>query len=378
MLFATPQLQKAETDVIARIDEIRTQVRFTLAEPQQWAGLFARLFVLGSFEGSNGLAGSDGVGDDAVASEDPSMDGAALAPKDKGGRAFAGYSDAMQYVLQLHDDPHFLYQEGFVRSLHFMMLSHDPEKNPGRWRSGPVGVHRRATNEILYEGPPAESVPELMRELMAWLNQREDSPVIVRAAMAHLNLAKIHPFADGNGRTARALQTLVLVREGIVDPEFSSLEAYIGRNRRRYFDSLSDVGSVTWDPGGDGRPFLRFCLTAHLHQAEAVLNHARRMGQVWVEAERHVLERGLPARLAFALADAAFLEEIENAAYRQWAGGSARRASNDLQMLVDHGLLIRSGGRSYKAGPLAREIRERVWAAYPQQLSRDPFANQGQ
>jgi Fic family protein len=377
MLLATPPLEKVEMDVIARIDAIRAHVRFMLAEPQQWAGLFARLCILGPDEGAHDPAGVANGGDEAAGAADPAVAAASLDPKDEDDRAFAGYSEAMKYILHLHDDPHFVYQEGFVRSVHFMMLSYDPAKQPGRWRSGPIGVHHRATNELRYEGPPAPLVPALMRELMAWLQQRDnETPVLVRAAMAHLHLVKIHPFADGNGRMARALHTLVLVRAGILEPEFCSLEAYIGRHRERYFDSLADVGAVTWDPAGNSRPFVRFCLTAHVHQAEQVLGHARRMSAIWAEAERHVRKRHWPVRLAFALADAAMQGEIGNAAYRQWAGGSAQRARQDLQRLVDHGILIRSGagrGRSYTAGPLAHEMRARVWTAYPPQPLRDPF-----
>ena len=360
-------------DVVARIDEIRAQVRFMSAGPKQWVGLLARLFAVApSIDGPNGHEGLDDGIDDAATAEGPSPD--------KAGRALAGYREAMKYILHLHDDPHFVYDEGFLRSLHFMMLSYDPEANPGRWRPGPICVRRRQTNEILYEAPPAALVPDLMRELAAWLNEKSDLPVMVRAAMAHLQLAKIHPFSDGNGRMARALHTLVLVREEILDPEFCSIEGYVGRARSQYFESLSDVGSVAWDPAGDARPFLRFCLTAHVHQAERVLGHARRMNQVWAEAEQEIRARRLPDRLVFALTDAAVLGKTGQAAYRQWAGGSARRARRDLETLADHGLVTRAVGRrhrSYTAGPLAKEIRKHAWAAHPPRPLLDPFTGRG-
>lgn len=66
--------------------------------------------------------------------------------------------------------------------------------------------------------------------------------------MAHLNLVMIHPFSDGNGRMARCLQTLVLAREGILEPEFSSIEEYLGRNTQDYYSVLAETSEGSWHP----------------------------------------------------------------------------------------------------------------------------------
>ena len=110
-----------------------------------------------------------------------------------------------------------------------------------------------------------------MRELIGQLNEKSTVPLIVRAAMAHLNLTMIHPFRDGNGRMARALQTFVLAREGILDPKFSSIEEYVGRNTQEYYDVLGEVGRGNWHPEHDALPWLRFCLRAHYFQARTLL-----------------------------------------------------------------------------------------------------------
>jgi Fic family protein len=217
--------------------------------------------------------------------------------------------------------------------------------------------------------------PELMGELMAGLNEKDDRPAVVRAAMAHLNLVQIHPFKDGNGRMGRALQTLVMVRDEILDPEFSSLEKSIARDRAGYRESLADLGPA-WDPGADARPFLRFCLAAHLRQAERALDDARRMSAVWAEAEQEIRRQRLPERVTSALADAAFAGHVDRAAYRQWARVDERTARADLEQLVDRGVLAGSRERRrlvYHAGPVARDIRGRVWAAHPLRRFEDPF-----
>jgi len=103
-----------------------------------------------------------------------------------------------------------------------MMLSHDLSKSPGRYRTSAIYVHDDATDTNVYEGPAAGLVPGLMAELVTGLRAASAVDPLIRAAMAHLNLVMIHPFRDGNGRMARALQTLVLSRGGIAEPAFSA------------------------------------------------------------------------------------------------------------------------------------------------------------
>ena len=94
MLFATPPPEPLEMDVVARIDEIRAQVRFMSAGPKQWVGLLARLFAVApAMDDPNSHDGLDDGIDDAATAEGPSPD--------KAGRARAGYREAMKYILHL-------------------------------------------------------------------------------------------------------------------------------------------------------------------------------------------------------------------------------------------------------------------------------------
>jgi Fic family protein len=367
-LYAAPALDRTEQDVVSRIDEIRGQVRFVSVDPKAWSHLLVPLFLSG--ESANDAEELAGAAADVAGGPRRSV-----VATDTDARAFAGYRDALQYVLSLHDDPNFVYHETLMRSLHYMTLSHDPDKSPGRWRRRTICVYGGRANEVLYEPPPPELVPELMRELMARLNDEDELPAVVRAAVAHLNLVQIHPFQDGNGRMGRALQTLVMVRDGILDPEFASIERSVARDRNRYRESLYELGRG-WDPRADTRPFIRFCLAVHLDQAERALEQARRMSAVWAEAMDAVQRQRLPERVTSALADAAFAGHVDPAAYRQWARVDERRARADLQRLAERGFLLRRPGRraAYTAGPKARAIRARVWAMHPLHRPVDPFA----
>jgi len=313
-----------------------------------------------AIRGSNSIEGYNVTAEDAVAAA------ARQEPSDAGTETWAaitGYRDAMTFVLQLASDPYFEYNAGFIRGLHFMMTGHDIAKNPGRWRPGPIYIRDDREGRIVYEGPAAESVEASMAELAEQLNEDEPTPVLVRAAMAHLNLVMIHPFSDGNGRMARCLQTLVLAREGLLEPQFASIEEYLGQNTQAYYAVLAATGGGAWNPANDTRAWIEFSLVAHLAQANTLLRRIKETERVWDELEHLIKAQSLPERVLFALSDAVFGHRVRNSTYRSIAEVADAVASRDLKALVDHGYLIASGdkrGRSYVAAPVLQEIRDRT------------------
>jgi Fic family protein len=241
-----------------------------------------------------------------------------------------------------------------------MMQSYDLSKRPGRYRKGDVYVVDEEHDEVVYEGPDADSVPRLMDEYVASLRAGDATP-LVRAAMAHLNLVMIHPFKDGNGRMARCVQALVLAREGVLVPEFCSIEEYLGRNEAAYYDVLHEVGRGSWQPANDARPWVRFCLVAHYRQALTVLRRSKEAERLWLVAEREVAAHGLPERMVDPLFFALSGRRLRNATYRQVQDVSPNLASRDLTELVRAGLLDATGekrGRYYE--PVERLKRASV------------------
>lgn len=115
----------------------------------------------------------------------------------------------------------------------------------------PSMVRDDRRDQIVYEGPDASLVPVLMEALIDGLHGGLSLDAVVRSAMAHLNLVMIHPFRDGNGRMARALATSVLARSGIGEPEFSSIEEWLGANTEDYDTVLAHTGHGSWQPRSD-------------------------------------------------------------------------------------------------------------------------------
>lgn len=360
LFFAPRKLGFYESEAIARVDQIRTNLSHALRSPARWYGLLRRATFARGIRGSNSIEGIVVSHEDAVAAienEEP-MDA-----DTETWRAVRGYRDAMTYVLQLANDQHFSFNEGLIRSLHFMITQYDLKKNPGRWRPGAIYVRNEERQENVYEGPPAEMVPDLMRELIDYLNTPTGEHPLIRAAMAHLNLAKIHPFSDGNGRMARCLHTLVLAREGILDPTFSSIEEYLGRNTPEYYRVLEAVGPRTWQPTSPCDPWISFVIIAHYRQADTLLRRIRETRVIWDELEQLIRTRGLPERSIFALSDAAFGYRVRNATYRAVAEVEIGIASRDLRLIAAAGLLEPIGdgrGRHYRATPIVLDIRERA------------------
>ena len=373
MIYRAEKLASAEKDVISKIEEARRALKYNLATPRRWKGLLRRNTLARAVRGSNSIEGYNVTAEDAIAAvegEEP------LSADREAWLAVTGYRTAMTFVLQLTKDPNFIYSEGFIRGLHFMMLQHDLKKNPGNWRPGTVYVRDEARGEVVYEGPDIEMVPGLIEELIEYLNDDEDCPhALVKGAMAHLNLVMIHPFSDGNGRMARCLQTLVLGREGILESEFSSIEEYLGRNTQDYYNVLAATGEGSWHPKNSTRSWIRFNLTAHFRQASTLLMRTRLMDVLWQELEKIISRLGLPERLIYAIADGAIGYQVRNSSYRNLAELNDILASRDLKAAVDAGLLIPSGerrGRLYAGSPELRGLVDKLRREFITSVP-DPF-----
>ncbi len=119
------------------------------------------------------------------------------------------------------------------------------EDQCGCYRVTQVALKNRATGEITFLPPSAEEVPVLMHDFVFWLNHttNEDLSPILKAAVANYVLNAIHPFIEGNGRTARAVAILILYKEGYDIKRFFSLEEYYDRNPAQYYATLQKVSN---------------------------------------------------------------------------------------------------------------------------------------
>jgi Fic family protein len=117
------------------------------------------------------------------------------------------------------------------------------EADAGRFRDGPIFVVNQR-RETIYAAPPADTVPPSMESLIQWINAGEQQPFIhpiLRAAILHTYLVYVHPYVDGNGRTARALFYWYLLKHRYEFFRYFSISSIIQETRQRYYKVLKDM-----------------------------------------------------------------------------------------------------------------------------------------
>lgn len=138
----------------------------------------------------------------------------------------------------------FDYTENQIKYVHKLTLQRlIPEENQGVYRKTQVVLKDSRTGEITFRPPPAVEVPYLMEDFLVWLNEDDERGThpVIKSGISHYAIASIHPFVDGNGRTARAFATLTLFVEGYDIKRLFSLEEYFDRDAEKYYKILIDT-----------------------------------------------------------------------------------------------------------------------------------------
>ncbi len=117
------------------------------------------------------------------------------------------------------------------------------EKDCGRYRTKYVVVANRMTGEVYFKPPANEAVPGLIKNLLAWINSSEISEIdpVLEAGLSHYEFVRIHPFVDGNGRTARVLASFILYIRGFDIKQFFCLDDYYDSDRQAYYQVLQMI-----------------------------------------------------------------------------------------------------------------------------------------
>lgn len=322
--------------------------------PTKWTDGLRRFLTADAVAGSNSIEGFQVSTADAADLMDGEQDvDVSVANREE----TLAYQRMMTYIQSLHESPDFTYSKGFLNALHWMLQGHHhTSRQPaGQWRRGPVYVtDARDASVAAYTAPAVEDVPDLMSELIDWLNDQAPDHPVTRAAMAHLHLISIHPWADGNGRMSRSLQTLLTARSGVLAPEFSSIEAWLGRpgNTWEYYKVLGARGA-TYLPDQDVHDWVRFNLVASHQQAQSVRHRMDRSARTLAALEGAAGKAGWDERLLTALHEVALSGRVRRSRYERAENLSRQQAQRDLRDLAERGVLSsvgRTRARFYEAG----------------------------
>lgn len=260
-----------------------------------------------------------------------------------------GYRDAMGFVLRRADDPAYRWDRELLVGLHDRILAGHWGDGAGRLRSEQRLVANNQTGEIVFEPPPPDLVAGLVDEMCQLVNLGFSHPAIA-SAWIHIATAAIHPFRDGNGRTARVLSSLAMYRGGFRRREFTSLEEWWGRHLQDYYAALCLGREFRRD--ADVTQFIEAHIQAQLSQVRALDLRERVLRRIFTAMLELLDVAGFEHRVSNALWDAFFGSTVTAGYYRSVADVSPATATNDLVRAAAAGLLNAQGerrGRRYSA-----------------------------
>ena len=228
--------------------------------------------------------------------------------------------------------------EGLIREIH-KRLVRDVRGNaaaPGEYRRIQNYVANSITKEIIYKPPSPQEVPPMMTEFVSWLNAEQDVHPMLVAGIAQFQLVHIHPFLDGNGRTARLLSMLCLYRKGYDFKRLFTLSEYYDRDRPSYYRAIQSVRQQNLDLTN----WLEYFTLGLQWQLAEVQEKGETLIRLDVVAKKHKLSARQRLALELALRQSRFqIQDFE----ARCPGVHRRSLQRDLAGLIEKGLLEAEG-----------------------------------
>jgi len=163
-----------------------------------------------------------------------------------------------------------------IREIHAELLRgvRGGERTPGefRTRANWIGPPACALADATFVPPPVLQMREALGHLEAYIQQQDETPLLVRVGLAHAQFETIHPFLDGNGRVGRLLMTFMLCQRGVLRRPLLYLSRFLAQRRPEYYDRLMAIRL-----GGRWEDWLVFFLTGIAEVGEEATDKARRI-----------------------------------------------------------------------------------------------------
>lgn len=252
--------------------------------------------------------------------------------------------------------------EDAIRRIHAMVMNGSRAKAIP-YRDGQNVIRDSFTGRIIYLPPEASDVPGLMQKMIAWINaaEKEQVPAVIIAALAHYQFVTIHPYYDGNGRTARLLATFILHRSGYSLNGLFSLEEYHSQDLDAYYRALDVGGYHNYYMGranADLTSWLEYFVNTLAVVFSAAKDEAIKCAENGIPAEPEEL-RKLDHRARMVIALFSRQETITSSDVAQTLGVSDRMARVLIKEWVDAGwLVVADPSKRSRNYTLAAEYRQ--------------------
>ncbi len=256
--------------------------------------------------------------------------------------------------------------EEFIRRLHRVIIVRGRGKRGERsdYRTDDIAVRDRATGRVDYAPPEWQDVPSLMAQLSAWRASTSATqlPAPIRAAVLSHRFVSIHPFGDGNGRTARALATAELWLAGYAARGFLSVEEYYDADLPAYYEAIQLGQPVNFYDGRHAcnlTPWVVFFVGTLARAATRVREQAVEFSRdllphtPWESLDRR--QQQVLMRLVGHGLDESGLLRFRPAEVSEWFGVTPKTALEWLHEWASRGFVLAASGqervRSYRLGP---------------------------
>ncbi len=249
--------------------------------------------------------------------------------------------DALEYIRRQSAKP---FRGKTICELHKILVRNTHKNKPitvGAYRKGPIYVVN-GQGQVVYEGPAASAVGAMMGSYVEWLNGATEIHPLLKAALAHLYFVHVHPFDDGNGRSARALSNLYLMKQDYQFINFLSPSDYFDHHRSEYYRAIQNAEAH----GSDATFFILYYLKALAEQLRNVQAEIQKEGKV--KDIRDLLSSKVQAQLDKKQVGALQWmlgnpEAMTTRKYCKLSGCSDETARKDFNRLLETGLIEKIG-----------------------------------
>lgn len=272
------------------------------------------------------------------------------------------YAKALEFA-DFIGDSEITVDEAVIRQIHWHLMKdvRDSHIKPGQYRTGPNWIEHQGVK--VYDPPFHVEVPILMREFSDWLKAGENVNPVIKAGIAHIHLVAIHPFVDGNGRTARLLAVLLLRKSGYGFRKLLSLDSHYQLNRNEYIGALQRSFGEKFTNDYDLTPWLEFFTRSVVAEA-GLLEQKLTDWRMFIDrAHSRLKPLGLSDRQIDGFMYAINVGYITRKDYIEIVNVSPLTATRDLSDLVKRELLLPKGigrNRKYVCVTASEDAKEEV------------------
>lgn len=271
--------------------------------------------------------------------------------EDEDSQTFANLYKAMDFIKHVAGEADIPINEDVIKQIHTFVIRDIPSQgSPGIYKLEPNAIIDRTTRQRIFPPPSPSDTPQLMNELSAWLTRRPLAiHPIIAAAVAHLELVAIHPFDNGNGRTARALADLILYRYGYSFRYLFSWVRKVGIDMDVYHRKLREVLGTKYGDNSDATLWVEYFADAVAQSLEEKKPMLLFLRNSFVEAYNTGAEKGFSRDQINAMAYAAYYGYVTTGIYTSATKLSRSTVVKRLAELVDAGVMRAEGkGRNVR------------------------------